>query len=131
VESNRKPVKKSIVATIVFVVIALLLTFFSKTLYNMNLPSVKYANPSYGALERVFTGDTVLAAKKEYALYAPAEQRVLEVLVKEGDIVRKGEELIRLDASGLENDMLRLELEKQQVKDSKRYLSSNAYRLSM
>ncbi len=130
-ESNKKPMKKSLVATIVFVIIVLIFTFFSKTLYNMNLPSVKYANPTYGALKRLFTCEAVAAAKKEYALYAPCVQKVVEVLVKEGDFVQKDQVLIRLDVSGLENDLLQLELEKQQLKDSKKYLSSKTYKLSM
>jgi multidrug efflux pump subunit AcrA (membrane-fusion protein) len=131
VESNKKPMKKSLVATIIFVIIVVILTFFSKTLYNMNLPSVRYASPTYGALKRVFTCETIATAKKEYDLYAPASQKVIEVLVKEGDFVQKGQELIRLDISGLENDMLQLELERQQTLDSKRYMSSKSYNLSM
>jgi multidrug efflux pump subunit AcrA (membrane-fusion protein) len=79
----------------------------------------------------VFTCETIATAKKEYDLYAPASQKVIEVLVKEGDFVQKGQELIRLDISGLENDMLQLELERQQTLDSKRYMSSKSYNLSM
>lgn len=129
-ESNKKPMKKSLVWTIIFIVIVLLLTFFSKTLYNLNLPSVSYTNPTYGSLKRVFTCESVAAAKKEYDLYAPAAQKVLEVLVREGDFVKKDQPLVRLDISGLEGELLQLQMEKQQLSDAKRAYSSKAYHLA-
>ena len=130
-ESNKKPMKKSLVWTIIFVVIVLLLTFFSKTLYNLNLPSVSYTNPTYGSLRRTFTCETIASAKMEYDLYAPSSQKVLEVLVREGDFVQKDQTLIRLDTTGLENEMLQLQLEEQRTKDSKRAYSSKAYKLAL
>lgn len=130
-ESNKKPLKKSLVVTIIFVIIVLILTFFSKTLYNLNLPSVSYITPTYGSLKRVFTCETIATAKTEYDLYAPSAQKVLEVLVREGDRVQKDQPLIRLDTVGLENDMLQLQLEKQQTMDSKRAVSSKAYKLAL
>ena len=130
-ESNKKPMKKSLVWTIIFVVIVLLLTFFSKTLYNLNLPSVSYTSPTYGSLKRVFTCETIAAAKTEYDLYAPSAQKVLEVLVSEGDFVQKDQTLILMDTTGLENDMLQLQLEMQQTKDAKRAYSSKAYKLAL
>lgn len=123
--------KKSLVWTIVFVVIVLLLTFFSKTLYNLNLPSVSYTNPTNGSLKRIFTCETVTAAKTEYDLYAPSAQKVLEVPVLEGDFVEKGQTLVRLDTSGLENEMLQLQMEKQQLSDAKRAYSAKAYQLAV
>jgi multidrug efflux pump subunit AcrA (membrane-fusion protein) len=130
VESNKKPMKKSLVWTIVFIIIVLILTFFSKTLYNLNLPSVSCSNATYGSLKRVFTCETVAAAKTEYDLYAPSTQKVLEVPVREGDFVEKGQPLVRLDTSGLENELLQLQLEKQQTTDAKRAFSSKAYQLA-
>lgn len=130
-ESNRKPMKKSLVLTIIFVIIVLILTFFSKTIYNLNLPSVSYSTPSYGALKRVFTCDTIASAKTEYDMYAPSAQRVLKVLVGEGDYVQKDQALIRLDTTGLENEMLQLELERQQATDLKQAFSSEAYKLAL
>lgn len=130
-ESNKKPMKKSLVWTIIFIAIVLFLTFFSKTLYNLNLPSVSYASPTEGSLKRVFNCETVVSANKEHDLYAPSAQKVLEVAVREGDYVEQGELLVRLDTSGLENDMLLLELEKQQTIDAKRVFSSKVYQLSL
>lgn len=123
--------KKSLVWTIVFIIVVLLLTFFSKTLYNLNLPSVSVTNPTYGSLKRVLTCETVAAAKTEYDLYAPAAQKVLEVPVKEGDLVENGQTLVLLDTAGLVNEMLQLELEKQQTTDAKRAYSSKTYQLTM
>ena len=128
-ESNKKPIKKSLVWTIIFIAIVLFLTFFSKTLYNLNLPSVSYTAPTYGSLKRVFNCETVVSANTEYDLYALSAQKVLEVAVSEGDYVEQGEVLVRLDTSGLENDMLLLELEKQQTIDAKRAFSSKVYQL--
>lgn len=118
-------------ATILFLIIALLLTFFSKTLYSLNLPSVSYASPIEGSLKRVFSCETVASAKTEYDLYAPSAQKVLEVLVSEGERVHEGQTLIRLDTSGLEDEMRQLELEKQQTKDLKRAYSSKTYQLAI
>jgi multidrug efflux pump subunit AcrA (membrane-fusion protein) len=123
--------KKSLVWTIVFVVIVLLLTFFSKTLYSLNLPSVSYTSPTYGSLRRTFTCETIASAKTQYDLYAPSAQKVLEVLVREDDFVQKGQMLIRLDTTSLENEMLQLQLERQQTKDAKRAYSSKAYQLAL
>lgn len=123
--------KKSLVLTIIFVIIVLILTFFSKTLYNLNLPSVSCTSPTYGALKRVFTCETIASAKTEYDLYAPSMQKVREVLTGEGDYVQKDQTLIRLDTTGLDNEMLQLELEKQQTMDSKRTYSSKAYQLAL
>jgi len=131
VESNKKPIKKSVVATIVFLIVVMLLTFFSKTLYNLNLPSVKLVDPTYGSLKHVLTGESIVAAKKEYDLYAPSEQKVMEVLVIAGDRVRSGDALVKLDTAVLDSAMLQLELEKQQLADSKRYLSKATYALSL
>ncbi len=130
-ESNRKPIKKSLVFTIIFVIIVLILTFFSKTLYNLNLPSVSYTSTTYGSLKRVFTCETIAYAKTEYDLYAPSPQKVLEVLVGEGDYVQKDQTLIRLETTGLKNELLLLELEKQRTMDSKQQYSSKAYELAM
>lgn len=130
-ESNKKPIKKSLVLTIVFVIIVLILTFFSKTLYNLNLPSVSYINPTYGSLKRVYTCETIASAKTEYDLYAPSAQKVLEVLVDEGECVQQGQTLIVLDTVGLENEMLQLELELQRTKDSRRAYSSTAYQMAL
>lgn len=123
--------KKSLVWTIVFIIIVLILTFFSKTLYNLNLPSVSVTSPTYGSLKRVLTCETIAASKTEFNLYAPSAQKVLEVLVSEGNRVQKGQPLIKLDTSGLENDMLQLQLEKQQTADAKRAYSSKTYKLAM
>jgi HlyD family secretion protein. len=131
VESNKKPMKKSLVWTIVFIVAVLILTFFSKTLYNLNLPSVSCVSPTYGSLKRVFTCETIASARTEYDLYAPSAQKVLEVLAREGDYVQKDQPLIRLDTSGLENEMLQLKLEKQQTTDARRAFSSKAYQLAL
>ena len=130
-ESNKKPIKKSLVWTIVFIFIVLILTFFSKTLYNLNLPSVSYTNATYGSLKRVFTCESIAAAKTDYDFYAPSAQKVLEVSVREGERVQEGQPLIQLDTSGLENEMLQLQLEKQQTTDAKRAYSSKTYQLAM
>lgn len=130
-ESNRKPMKKIHVFTIIFVILVLILTFFSKTLYNLNLPSVSYTQPKPGALKRVFNCETLAAAKTEFDLYAQVPQKVLKVQVREGDLVKKGQLLLRLDTSILENDLLHLELEKQQTKDAKKGSSSKAYQLAL
>ena len=130
-ESNKKPIKKSVVATIVFLIVVMLLTFFSKTLYSLNLPSVKLASPTSGSLEHILTSEAIIAAKKEYDLYAPSEQKVMEVLVIAGDRVKTGDVLVKLDTAVLESAMLQLQLEKQQLSDSKRYLSKATYALSL
>ena len=130
-ESNKKPMKKSLVFTIIFLIIVLILTFFSKTLYNLNIPSVSYTSPTYGSLKQVYHCETIAYAKMEHDLYAPSMQKVLEVSVAEGDYVHKDQLLIRLDTSGLETELLQLELEKLRTQDGEQQYSTKAYTLAM
>lgn len=130
-ESNRNPMKKSTIFTLIFIFIILIITFYSKTLYNRNLPTVSFSNPTYGGLKHVFSCETIASAKTEYDLYAPSTQKVLKVMVSEGDYVRKDQPLIRLDITRLENEMLQLKLERQQTIDTKQVFSSTAYQLAL
>ncbi len=74
-----------------------------------------------------FEANGVLSASHDLSLVSDAGGRVLEVLVREGDVVRKGQVLIRLDSETLRADVesARVAYEASQ-KDYERYKNANA-----
>lgn len=99
------PSKKKLVMKIMAVFLGgmLLLTFFSNSLNNFMLPKVTGETPSGGALIKQVKGTGIVEAKKYSSFYAPAGIEVLDVMVRTGDHVRKGQALIKLDVSSFKN----------------------------
>lgn len=100
--SNKKMIMK---IAAFFIGGMLLLTFFPKTLNNIMLPEITAETPISGVLIKRIEGDGVVEAKKYATFYAPAGIEVLDVMVKEGAFVRKGQALMKLDVSRLENEL--------------------------
>ena len=81
-----------------FLILMLLLTFFSNTINNLSLPRVKVENPTSGTLSREITGaGEVLAKKQTEQAFDEAGIEIAEVLAKEGDNVEKGQVLVVLN----------------------------------
>jgi HlyD family secretion protein len=98
--------KKAILrAGIGFMVLMLLLTFFSGTLNNIALANVSVVSPSSAALQKVITADGKFSAKKIVDVNVEVAGKVSEVLVKEGDIVRAGDVLVKMDMSELQDQI--------------------------
>lgn len=97
--ANRKKVTGKLL--VIFVVMMVLLTFFSNTINNFTLPRVTLESPSRGALIKEISGKGTVEAKSVYEEYIDAGYEVLEVNVKEGDYVKKGQPILSLDIEGL------------------------------
>lgn len=75
----------------VFFGVLLLLTFFSKTLNNMGLPRVEAVEPVSGSLIWEIIGEEAVEARKKGYVYAELNRQLKEILVQEGEAVKKGQ----------------------------------------
>jgi len=73
-----------------------LLMFFSRTLYEARLPSVTAVRPSVGRLSKLEVSRGVAAFAEVENVFAALPGIVEEVLVREGDSVEQGQELLRM-----------------------------------
>lgn len=80
----------------VFLILLLVLIFFSKTIYGYNLPVVTAVEPSNGRLSKLEISTGIVDWANTDNLYAAVGGKVEDVLVKEGDVVTGGQELYRL-----------------------------------
>ena len=87
---------------IIFLVIMLLLTFFSNTIMNYSLAEVGTAYASSGTLTTKIRGDASVEAKDPVKIVTDQEAKVLKVLVKNGDKVKKGKTLFVLEGASSE-----------------------------
>lgn len=92
-------------AAAVFLTIMLLLTFFSNTLNNFLSPRVSCEEPGGGQLVKEISGTGRVRAKATLDRYADSDMKVLAVAVKLGETVKKGQLLLELDTSGIEEQL--------------------------
>ncbi|MDF2961538.1 MAG: biotin/lipoyl-binding protein [Paenibacillus sp.] len=103
----------------------LLLTFFSNTYQQMTLPKVSVEKPQISQLSYEIDGEGTIRPKRTVSLYDQSGWTVKEVLVQEGDAVKKGQPLLIFDSSSAEKNLAdeqdrlakqQLDLEKLQAK---------------
>lgn len=82
-----------------FIGLLLVLTFAGNTLQALTLPKVVTASIDKGSLDHSYIGRATVNPKEERELVNPSGWKVDKVLVKKGDVVRKGEILVRYDGS--------------------------------
>ena len=85
---------------IIFLVILLLLTFFSNTIMNHSLPRVSAQYAGYGNINEKVRGSGVVSANQNYEVKAEGNHKVATVAVKMGDEVHAGDTLFVLESSG-------------------------------
>lgn len=85
-------------AVIVFLVIMLVLTFFSNTIMNYSLPEVSAQYVSSGSIQAKVRGSGVVTAGDPYSVKTDASRTILSVAVRNGDHVEKGDVLFYLEA---------------------------------
>ncbi|HYE83738.1 MAG TPA: efflux RND transporter periplasmic adaptor subunit [Clostridia bacterium] len=90
---------------VIFVVMMVLLTFFSNTINNFTLPRVTLESPTRGALIKEISGKGTVEAKSVYEEYIDTNLKVLEVNVKAGDSVKKGQPILSLDFEDLKANL--------------------------
>lgn len=96
-EKRKKSFQKIFIA---LVLIMLVLTFFSKSLYNYQLPVVEVTLPKQGGLNFTVEGTGSFDYAHIDSFYAEIDGRVREILVSEGDEVKKGQCLMRFQMNG-------------------------------
>ncbi|SNS93445.1 Biotin-lipoyl like [Anaerovirgula multivorans] len=92
-------------ATIIFLTVMLLLTFFSKTINNFTLPKVTYETPSSGTLIKEVSDTGNVQAKIIHDQYVRSNMKVTGVTVEVGDSVKRGQTLLTLDTTDIENQL--------------------------
>ncbi|MBD0379954.1 efflux RND transporter periplasmic adaptor subunit [Paenibacillus sedimenti] len=83
----------------IFMGCLLLLTFFSNTYQQMTIPKVSVEKPQISQLSYEIEGEGTIRPKRTVSLYDQSGWEVKEVLVNEGDTVKKGQQLIVFDSS--------------------------------
>lgn len=84
----------------IFLGIVLLLTFFSKSIYNYQLPVVSASLPKQGNLSFTIEGTTEVSYSHVESIYVDVDGRVKEILVQAGDEVQKGQILMQFELAG-------------------------------
>lgn len=114
--ADRKRKRYIQIIFIVFIVTLVLFTLFSNTLQSLTLPKVRTEKSAIGKLVHKLEGSDILRPLTEVELSNPAGWKVRQVLVKEGDLVEKGQKLILYDSKSaereLEDEIIRLEKQK-------------------
>lgn len=86
---------------ITILAILVLCLFLSKTIYSFNMPQITATIPFNGKLSKTETANGIADWSEKEAVSSEVAGKIEEVLVKEGDTVDKGQELMRLS---LNND---------------------------
>lgn len=102
---------------IFFVGLLLFFTLFSNTLQSLTLPKVRTETPTKGSLKFKLEGSGILYPLAEVKLSNTADLKVKEILVKEGELVKKGQTLIVYDSKTAEQEVKAevTHLEKQKI----------------
>lgn len=127
--SEKKKMTPIFKVTIVFICAAIILTFFSKTIYNAGIPTVYVSKVKSDMIEVKYTGEGVVSPKETTALYASGDFVVTDILVSQYDIVKKGDVLAVFDVSDLENQLLDMQTEYEKLISARKNTSGEARRL--
>ena len=92
--NNREWVKTVL---IIFLVIMLILTFFSNTIMNRSLPEVATQTVYSGAINAKIRGSGTIAANESYDVTLSQTRKVKSVMVRTGDEVQVGDLLLTLE----------------------------------
>lgn len=100
-EENKNVKRRERIKTIliIFLVILLVLTFFSNTILNHSLPTVSAQYAGYGQINEKVRGSGLVTANQNYDVVAEGNRTVASVSVKVGDEIRAGDKLFVLDAA--------------------------------
>ena len=104
--------KKLIRAMGIFLGIVLFLTFFSKTIYNFNLPTVTVTLPTGGKLVDIVEGSAPITYADSHNIYAETDGRIKDVFVIAGQEVKKGQPLMELEIDMEQIGQLTLDVQK-------------------
>lgn len=103
-------------AAIVFLIIMLVLTFFSNTIMNYSLPEVEMQSIYSGTIVAKVRGTGTVVAKDPYHIKATESRKIASVAVSNGDFVEKGAPLFYFDEKESEEIKIIQELIKTEEK---------------
>ncbi|MBD5139752.1 MAG: HlyD family efflux transporter periplasmic adaptor subunit [Ruminococcus sp.] len=104
-------------AIIIFLIVMLLLTFFSNTIMNYSLPEVSAQYVRGGTLSEQIRGSGTVEANQSYEVKISETRTIASVEVKVGDEIEKGATLFTLeDKESAELDEAKKNLESEQQK---------------
>ena len=89
---------------VVFLVIILVLTFFSNTIMNRSLPEITTVSVSAGKLTETVRCQGVVEAEQSYEIKSDGNRTVEKIYIKEGQQVKEGDKLFTL-GSGKEDSI--------------------------
>ncbi len=97
-EKNPLKTKREVIKSfaILFLIIMLLLTFFSNTIMNYSLPQVKTEYTYSGELDEQIRGEVIVNAASSKEVKINETRTISDILVYSGDKVEKGDVLITL-----------------------------------
>lgn len=97
---NQEQKQKSVYSKvmIIWIVLVLLLTFFSKSFYNYQLPRVSVESPKQGELDLKIESGGEVSYNDITSYYTDKEGIVKAVYVEAGDKVKKGQKLMQIKA---------------------------------
>ena len=87
---------------IIFLVILLILTFFSQTIMNRSLPEVAAQDVESGTINAKIRGSGAVSADETYDVTISQTRKIRSVLVKVGDTVNAGDVLFMLEPADSE-----------------------------
>ncbi|MCX8131358.1 MAG: efflux RND transporter periplasmic adaptor subunit [Clostridia bacterium] len=112
ITTGMKPRKRLIRGfSAIFIIIVIILTFFSKTINNFLLPEVECGSPRSGILQTEIRAKGEVRVESTEKIFAYGDWRVTNVRIKEGSTVKKGEELARVEVGDVKLDVKRKELD--------------------
>ncbi len=125
-------------AIIIFLVVLLVLTFFSNTIMNYSLPEVAAQYPQSTTLTTKIRGTGTVEAAQSYNVTVQETRTVAAVNVKKGDTIAAGDTLLTLDATESQElqdartslASLKLEYEKMQLPKTEEGAAAQAASLS-
>ncbi|UQZ82984.1 Putative efflux system component YknX [Paenibacillus konkukensis] len=105
--SREDDVKKKAIrrAILVFVLVMIVLTFFSNTLLTLSLAEVTVQQPASGPLSHEVTGSGKVEAAETADIYVEVNWPVGDVAVKTGDTVEAGQELFTLKTGDADDSL--------------------------
>lgn len=104
---------------LVFFAAMLFITGISRAMASFTVAQVEVVQPGPGKIVHTVIGSGVVNSMKRQAVYVAADVLVEEVIVQQGQNVRKGDVLMRLDSTSLREKISRLshEIKSMQIQD--------------
>lgn len=119
--------KKTKKIGILFIVLAFIFTFMSKTIYNLTIPNVTATMVKGGKLSSDISVYSVVKSNQSKTVYSLYDGTINTVLINENDTINNGETILNYDKLGdeylLQNEML--ELKKLNLKIDNSNVSNN------